>query len=233
MPPPRKSVAFTLAEVLITLGVIGVVASLTLPSIIQKQTEKTTIVKLKKAYSTLLNAYQLAQYEYGDPRDDIDWSSANSYKRPFLERLIPYLNVGVDCKDNIKLCYDQESNRGSHKAQLEKTWGVFNADYSSVLLKDGTLIAVVQSGNPYNKQVRIMVDINGRKKPNAYGHDTFFFEIWNNKLSPANAWAYSFSRGACKLKSSEQATGCAYWILTYENMNYLHCDVDKTHPKCE
>lgn len=225
--------AFTLAEVLITLGIIGVVAALTIPNIIQKQTEKQTVVRVKKAYSTLLNAYQLAKYEYGDPREDLDWSNANNYKRPFLERLMPYLNVAVDCKNNIKLCYDQDSRKGSHKAQLEKTWGVFNESTASVLLKDGTLISIVQSGNPYTKHVSIMVDINGPKKPNAYGHDTFFFNIFNNQITPSNAWAYSYSRGGCKLKSSQQATGCAYWILTYENMNYLHCDVDRTHQKCE
>ena len=46
--------AFTLAEVLITLGIIGVVASMTLPAIIQKNNEKTTVSKLKKVYSVLL-----------------------------------------------------------------------------------------------------------------------------------------------------------------------------------
>lgn len=40
--------AFTLAEVLITLGVIGIVASMTLPAIIQKNTERATVAKVKK-----------------------------------------------------------------------------------------------------------------------------------------------------------------------------------------
>lgn len=48
--------AFTLAEVLITLGIIGVVAALTLPSIIQRKTEKATVVKLQKFASTFENA---------------------------------------------------------------------------------------------------------------------------------------------------------------------------------
>lgn len=48
--------AFTLAEVLITLGIIGVVAALTLPSLIQNHKEKVTIVRLKQAYSLFSTA---------------------------------------------------------------------------------------------------------------------------------------------------------------------------------
>ncbi len=46
----KKRNAFTLAEVLITLGIIGVVAALTLPAIVQKNYEKETVARVKKAY---------------------------------------------------------------------------------------------------------------------------------------------------------------------------------------
>lgn len=59
--------AFTLAEVLITLGVIGVVAALTLPSLIQKSTEKETVVALKKFYSESSQAFSLAVEKDGEP----------------------------------------------------------------------------------------------------------------------------------------------------------------------
>ena len=44
---------FTLAEVLITLGIIGVVAALTLPSLIQNYKEKATVTAVKESYSIL------------------------------------------------------------------------------------------------------------------------------------------------------------------------------------
>lgn len=56
----RKFVGFTLAEVLITLGIIGVVAALTLPSVIQKYQKKVTVERLKKSYSTLAQAVQMS-----------------------------------------------------------------------------------------------------------------------------------------------------------------------------
>ena len=64
-----KKAAFTLAEVLITLGIIGVVAALTLPALIQNYHEKQRVTQLKKAYSVMQNAFLMAQEEYGDVTD--------------------------------------------------------------------------------------------------------------------------------------------------------------------
>ena len=58
--------AFTLAEVLITLGIIGVVAALTLPGLIQNHTKTTVETKLKKFYSQINQAILLSESEYGD-----------------------------------------------------------------------------------------------------------------------------------------------------------------------
>ena len=61
----NKRVAFTLAEVLITLGIIGVVAAMTIPNLVNTYKEKVRVSKVKKAYSVLANAYNLAKSEYG------------------------------------------------------------------------------------------------------------------------------------------------------------------------
>ena len=65
-----RRVAFTLAEVLITLGIIGVVAALTIPALIANYKEKEIITKAKKNYSVAMQALQLAQAEYGTPNDN-------------------------------------------------------------------------------------------------------------------------------------------------------------------
>ena len=57
--------AFTLAEVLITLGIIGVVAAMTMPSLIQNHRKTVVISKLKKMSSTLSQAYQAATEDIG------------------------------------------------------------------------------------------------------------------------------------------------------------------------
>ena len=59
--------AFTLAEILITLGIIGVVAAMTIPSIIIDYQKKHTVEALKKAYSTLDQALVSSIFENGEP----------------------------------------------------------------------------------------------------------------------------------------------------------------------
>lgn len=72
MPPPRKAhttrdlTGFTLAEVLITLGIIGVVAAMTMPSIIQNVQMSILRNQFKKAYNTFTNAVAKTRYDMGE-----------------------------------------------------------------------------------------------------------------------------------------------------------------------
>lgn len=66
--------AFTLAEVLVTLGIIGVVAALTLPSLIQKRTNIEVEGKLKKIYSVMNQAILMSEQNNG-PKED--WETCN------------------------------------------------------------------------------------------------------------------------------------------------------------
>ena len=65
----KNYIAFTLAEVLITLGIIGVVAAMTLTPLINTYKKKTTAAKLKQAYNFLQRTFVMAQNEYGDMRN--------------------------------------------------------------------------------------------------------------------------------------------------------------------
>ncbi len=57
---------FTLAEILITLGIIGIIAAMVLPGIIENTKERQTVVKLKKSYSVIQNAVQKTIAENGE-----------------------------------------------------------------------------------------------------------------------------------------------------------------------
>ena len=57
--------AFTLAEVLITLSIIGIVAAMTLPTLVQKKQDKELISMTRKVYSDINNAFLLSQQDYG------------------------------------------------------------------------------------------------------------------------------------------------------------------------
>lgn len=62
----RSKTAFTLAEVLITLGIIGIVAALTMPMLIQNYNKKITEVRLKKFYSVMNQTIDRLKVDYGD-----------------------------------------------------------------------------------------------------------------------------------------------------------------------
>ena len=101
-PPPR---AFTLAEVLITLGIIGVVSALTIPNIIGNYQKTVTINQLKVAYSVLSNAIEQAIDEYsGDCEkiyimgDELGTGNANAalsakYIDPYIKGTEKFMKI--------------------------------------------------------------------------------------------------------------------------------------------
>ena len=174
----EKRAAFTLAEVLITLGIIGVVAAMTMPSLIQNYQKKQTVVQLKKVYNVIANALQFAKSEHGDTElweigSDNNIQASSDFASEYL---IPYLNV-------IKTCGTDSSGGCAYELKT-----LSDADFTSLLtnstrfiLNDGTLVFVSTSVNPpestFPKLINIDVDINGFKRPNKMGRDYFRFAV--------------------------------------------------------
>lgn len=110
MCPPRKDKksAFTLAEVLITLGIIGVVAAMTLPSLIGNYQKTQTVNQLKKIYSELNQAIRMAESEYGtmDSWDFTDFPTANARNEYFGENyLFKNIKVVQKCVPTSAKCW--------------------------------------------------------------------------------------------------------------------------------
>ena len=61
-----KHQAFTLAEVLITLGIIGVVAAITIPLLVNNYRKKEIATRFEQNYNIIQNAFEMAQVEHGD-----------------------------------------------------------------------------------------------------------------------------------------------------------------------
>ncbi len=151
--------AFTLAETLITLAIIGVVASLTIPTVIKNYQKHQTEVRLKKVYLTLNEAFNMAQVEYGDKKswdftkhadDGYDYGSGNIY---FANKyLFPFLKGKKNYEYN-------EVASGS---------AMYSSSYPFVTA-DGVGIKVFNGAD----QVIIHFDINGKKEPNKIGKDIF------------------------------------------------------------
>lgn len=71
-----KLLAFTLAETLIVMGIIGVVAALTIPNLNSSTADKEKVAKLKKVYSNLNDAIGRSEAVYGN-MSEWQWSNSN------------------------------------------------------------------------------------------------------------------------------------------------------------
>src|SRR5574344_672166 len=121
-----KQRGFTLAEVLIVLGIIGIVAAMTIPTIVQRAQERATVSQLKKVYSTLSSAYELAIKDNGNPADN--WATSDDSVATVL---MDYLKVSKNC---IKESCD---NYTFYRLDNSSTLQDFQP---RMILSDGTLI---------------------------------------------------------------------------------------------
>lgn len=215
--------AFTLAEVLITLGIIGVVAAMTMPSLIQHFQEKELTTAYLRIYSTLNQAYTFAQQEYGT-FDMWEQTDADTYSK-----IRPFLNVANDCPVGvgIKDCFYNGKYYSLDKQELASNFvAAAGKSQPAVRLASGESILFYRKGHA----VDFMVDLNGDKRPNRVGVDFHFlsFNTSKNKLKilPGPSWANGETHSDYCLKNTPnswvQGSSCGYWILKYHNMDYLH-----------
>lgn len=221
----QRQYAFTLAEVLITLGIIGVVAAMTMPALISSYKEKQTVVALKKFYSILEQAIRLNQIENPE-----DYSGSN---------IVSLFKTSKVCLPGDTSCAVMPYK--VLKRSNSSSWGKtdsFNKSGGSVFyaqLIDGSIIRYFTNNSCSNVRGsskalqnqcgEFSIDINGNKLPNRYGQDVFFFNITKYGVVPFGTEdenLYSFSKD-CK-NGTSNGLGCAAWVLANENMDYLHCN---------
>lgn len=169
--------AFTLAEVLITLGIIGIVAAMTLPQLIKNYQKKVTAEKLKTTYAIILQAFSRAKADYGS--DYWQWQGSTYTKEDFdflySTYFAPYIQTfdkknGQICKSYK--CYAAYKNL--------KGLDFYQHDWSgSFRLKNGAFIHI----HPYHCGIgqysdALYIDVNGPEHgPNILGKDIFDFML--------------------------------------------------------
>ncbi len=171
---------FTLAEVLITLAIIGVVAALTIPAVVRNYQKTQTVTQLKKAYSGLNQAMAKAVVEYGNMADWDTPDDTDTTRRAFVQKyFVPYLKVSKNCTegDNSK-CWGKSGKYGS----LNLDGGSWSTALYPLILNDGTAISFSFSAENI---ISVYTDLNGAKLPNKMGKDVFrlYLERSKNRIS--------------------------------------------------
>jgi len=227
---PKK--AFTLAETLITLTIIGIIAALTIPNLMAKYEEHVTVAKVKKAHALLKHAFDVARTEKGNLDEYLPaevaggklWSTAT------MEYLSTGLKVAKDCgaagTPSANGCRPYRWAICSDKTEFDYR----NGGDRCVVLENGMLVCVNADFNPLVEPepalwgfiALLHVDINGIKGPNKYSRDDFWWQITtDNQIVPLNK-SDNPNYLNCNANHAYSRYGAVKWILLKGNMDYLH-----------
>ena len=223
----RIKLGFTLAEVLITLGIIGVVAAMTLPTLISNARYKELETGLKRSYSLIAQALNMYQAETGERL-----LPENVGRHELKPILIKYMKVARDCawgaensQDTLyKACIPTNYSDTSKNPKIYKnfngssnTIGMAYFDDGQFVLVDGSLILIENNGG---ERLFISVDVNGYlKSPNRLGQDLFMFQIdEKGNLLPmgVKGTVYNEENSYCSFASTNNmnGAGCTYKALS-------------------
>lgn len=221
----KKKNAFTLAEVLITLGIIGIVAAMTLPILLNNSKSKENQALLKKAYSTLSQALVAMEYDLGEsivPADSNDYTFVKDFKTYF--KLYSSCNSSKCISSESGV--DEDGNSYYGKYSSYKTFDEKNTiknnqffDNGDMLFADNMLLMI----ESHQRRLYLTVDVNGvDKKPNVWGQDLFTFQVTKSgKFLPMGAEGtdYTDLSQFCSKNSSDKRNGiaCTHKALTDPN----------------
>ena len=193
-----RRVAFTLAEVLITLGIIGVVAAITMPSLVQNYKEKELTTRTKKVFSSIQNASILGQQDSNSIGDNGSLFNQDDGYLKVTENFAKYFDGAKVCKRYSDYRYNSSGEDMSGNISYQPR----------IILKDSSILYLAElipncdnvsvdvtydsNGRPtsfVNHReycALIAFDVNGVKSPNQYGIDAFMAVIYKDKVTPSN-----------------------------------------------
>ena len=186
----RKS-AFTLAEILITLAIIGVVAAITMPTLIQNHQKRSLEVATQKFYSMMSQAVK--QYMADEGVDDLrntaltesDDNDADAY--PYWTGFMNKYFKIIDICDTERYCFAKRYKVFNENSYVEN---VMSGRYAYILT-NGMIIGVLPPDNAV--PATITVDVNGEKGPNRFGYD-----LWSMSLFYDGTLDASYVTPECK-----------------------------------
>jgi len=208
----KSKFAFTLAEVLITLGIIGVVAAITIPGLMTAQKAHRLRSQFLKSYSTIQQAFR--QMEANDVSLDPSTYPTGQFYLEFAKYFQGALLCGHSSAGSGKKilpCYDYTSATKYYKSLDGKSKVAYNwFDDGQIALPDGTLL-LMENYTAVN-QLWVSVDLNGfNNPPNRWGYDLFTFEFLDGELRTMGdkGTKYNNIDNYCNINKSNTFNGIA------------------------
>ena len=204
-----RRVGFTLAEVLITLGIIGIVSAMTIPTLVKKYQEKIIINQVWNSYAMLNEAFKRAINDHGHVNEWCNIQTVNDYPicaEKIRDLLSQYLKISKNCTSWLYMGKCMNGNLKHTSTQGEKDLIHFQSGYfKSMILQNGMGLTIdarnwgnsssswckIATNLQKEQQINALssnncgflyLDLNGNKGPNKDGVDLFAFSIRNNGL---------------------------------------------------
>ena len=222
------SLAFTLAETLIVMGIIGVVAALTIPNVNKNTSEAEKVAKFKKLYAELNEALDRATAVYGPfqkwriPCNNIYGSSEENFDECVIKRITEFMKVTKYCDNaHIYECMPEKVTSLGDTHEYDPSFQTY-----AVILANGASFCVEMNDSA------LYLDIDGPKKgKNSFGIDIFRFSTPDETvfLRPLTYITPEEFRHDHITNCTISGEGCGQWILDNGNMDYLMVKDRSTH----
>lgn len=168
--------AFTLAEVLITLGIIGVVAAMTIPTLINNYQKQQAVTQYKKAYAEMTQVIKMSEVDNGEMRiwDMSAFAAGAAKTQEFADQYFyPYVKTIKKCTFGETGCWTPPASLSNQSGYL-----TLNAYSLSAVMPSGYSVLFWKSNVEAGGHVVIYVDIDGPSKGRAMiGKDVFGIKV--------------------------------------------------------
>lgn len=242
----QKNLAFTLAETLIVMGIIGVVAALTIPSLTNSTNNKDVVAKVRKAHTNLEDAFGRMVGTYGEMDE---WGALDT--NTFSKRLIGSMKLTKSCGanetgncfgDNTILFGSAGSQTMGDAEKNTTLYKVIKADGVSLgfTVDNTTCTAKAADSNVVQDLKEIcgvaLIDVDGPNKgKNKHGQDLFEFYITKKGIYPVGTvddTKFKYVDNCIKTgnNTSNQSQACTAWVVYNGNLDYKRAT---SEGKCE
>ena len=227
LPPTKAKFAFTLAEVLITLGIIGIVAAMTIPTLISNYQKKQTVTKLQKAISILNQAYKLSFDDVGEPSAQEAFNmGAEQY---FQTYWAPYIKTALICT-TYQQCGYKNIQPWVRPNNRNDSLAVVDPDHRATFYTaDGFLYVIFTAAGDTGAEVanhKVIVDINGAEGPNKLGRDVFFL----TRVEKDGAGIQTLGMDESDQSINRECSTAGLSLYCAERIRRAGWEIDKSYP---
>lgn len=222
----NKFVAFTMAEVLLVVAIIGITAALALPNLSQGIDEDKYVMMAKATYSELDSGFSrmLANKSLREIYTDANASTDAQRCKAIVDELSKYVKMGKNCGNSLTQCYNSsKSYKEADGSVIDDTWPSGKSSNSAAFTLLSGAVVIVYGNDEY---IKVDFDVDGEKGPCKCNVDIFRAAIDKVNLDSLTAniqyWVDE------SVKAGDEYLDPDYdaleWVLSKGNMDYLHCN---------